>query len=117
MIEITARPWGYYNVLHSIGKNVKVKELTVDPKMCLSMQRHEQRSEFWFVAQGSATVYTLDTNSTDYEIRCHLEAHQFTFIDQNEWHMLCNESDEPLKLIEIQFGNNCLEADIERKIS
>ena len=108
------RPWGYYRILHTVGKHVKLKELTVDPKMCLSMQKHAKRAEFWFVAEGNATVYTLDAG-TDYDLKCSLTAHQHTFIDANEWHMLCNETDEPLKLIEIQFGQNCVEDDIERK--
>jgi len=111
----TARPWGYYRVLHSVGSHVKLKELTVEPKMCLSMQRHDKRAEFWFVAEGAATVYSLDDSSTDHELRASLTAHQHTFIQQNEWHMLCNETDEPLKLIEIQFGENCVEEDIVRK--
>jgi mannose-6-phosphate isomerase-like protein (cupin superfamily) len=29
--------------------------------------------------------------------------------------MLCNETNTPLKLIEIQYGENCVEEDIERK--
>jgi hypothetical protein len=29
--------------------------------------------------------------------------------------MLCNETDTPVKLIEIQYGENCVEEDIERK--
>lgn len=111
----TARPWGYYRVLHSVGSHVKLKELTVEPKMCLSMQRHDQRAEFWFVAEGTATVYSLDDSSTDHEFKASLTAHQSTFIQQNEWHMLCNETDKPLKLIEIQYGENCVEEDITRK--
>lgn len=111
----TLRPWGYYRVLHTVGKNVKLKELTVEPKLCLSMQRHEHRAEFWFVAEGQATVYSLSDASTDYELRNTLTVYQNTFINKNEWHMLCNESDQPLKLIEIQYGNNCVEEDIERK--
>jgi mannose-6-phosphate isomerase-like protein (cupin superfamily) len=79
------------------------------------MQRHEKRSEFWFVAQGEATVYTLDASSTDHDLKCSLKVHQSTFIDNNEWHMLCNETDKPLKLIEIQYGENCIEEDIERR--
>jgi len=115
MTNSTPRAWGYYNVLHTVGKHVKLKELTVEPKMCLSMQRHHERAEFWFVAEGTATVYTLDTATTDHEVKCFLKAHESTFISANEWHMLCNESDEPLKLIEIQYGENCVEEDIERK--
>ena len=96
-------------------ENTKLKELTVNPKTCLSMQRHDQRSEFWFVAEGQATVYTLNERSTDQEIKCELTVHQNTFIKTNEWHQLCNDTDRPLKLIEIQYGENCVEEDIVRK--
>lgn len=111
----TSRAWGYYRVLHEVGPETKLKELTVAPKTCLSMQRHDKRQEFWFVAEGTATVYTLDEASTDEDIKCTLEVHEHTFIECKEWHQLCNESDKPLKLIEIQYGENCVEEDIERK--
>ncbi len=111
----TSRAWGYYRVLHEVGANTKLKELTVMPKTCLSMQRHGQRAEFWFVAEGEATVYTLDSATTDAEIKCSMTMHESTFISTNEWHQLCNETDRPLKLIEIQYGENCVEEDIERK--
>lgn len=111
----TQRTWGYYRVLHEVGANTKLKELTVAPKTCLSMQRHDQRAEFWFVAEGTATVYTLDQASTDPDIKCQLEVHEHTFIECKEWHQLCNETDQPLKLIEIQYGANCVEEDIERR--
>jgi len=110
----TSRAWGYYRVLHEVGANTKLKELTVVPKTCLSMQRHEQRAEFWFVAQGQATVYTLN-NSTDEELLGTFAKHEHIFIPKNSWHMLCNETSEPLKLIEIQYGENCVEEDIERR--
>jgi len=111
----TDRAWGYYRVLHEVGANTKLKELTVMPGQRLSMQRHDQRAEFWFVAEGEATVYTIDDASTDQEIKCELTVHEHTFINTNEWHQLCNETDQPLKLIEIQYGNRCVEEDIERK--
>lgn len=110
----TERSWGYYRVLHEVGSNTKLKELTVNSKTCLSMQRHDQRAEFWFVAEGEATVYTLD-NSSDIDLKCSMTMHQSTFIKVNEWHQLCNETDKPLKLIEIQYGENCIEEDIERR--
>jgi cytidyltransferase-like protein len=110
----TSRAWGYYRVLHEVGANTKLKELTVTPKTCLSMQRHEQRAEFWFVAEGEAAVYTLD-NSSDHELVGHFNVHDYIWIAKNQWHMLCNETDQPLKLIEIQFGDDCVEEDIERR--
>ncbi len=111
----TDRAWGYYCVLHEVGTHVKLKELTVSPKTCLSMQRHEKRAEFWFVAEGEATVYTVDPYSTDYDLLASPARHQSTWIRLNEWHQLCNETDEPLKLIEIQYGEDCVEEDIERR--
>ena len=111
----TGRAWGYYRVLHEVGTHTKLKELTVNPKTCLSMQRHDRRAEFWFVAEGQATVYTLDSRTTDQELKCQLIVHENTFIKVNEWHQLCNETAQPLKLIEIQYGENCVEEDIERR--
>jgi D-beta-D-heptose 7-phosphate kinase/D-beta-D-heptose 1-phosphate adenosyltransferase len=111
----TERTWGYYRVLHEVGSHAKLKELTVNPKTCLSMQRHEHRAEFWFVAEGEATVYTVDPHSTDYDLLASPARHQHTWIQLNEWHQLCNETDQPLRLIEIQYGENCVEEDIERK--
>jgi mannose-6-phosphate isomerase-like protein (cupin superfamily) len=110
----TTRSWGYYRVLHTVGKHTKLKELTVTPKTCLSMQRHDHRSEFWFVAEGEAAVYTLDSSS-DHDLVGHYGLHDNIFIKCGQWHMLCNETDQPLKLIEIQYGDNCVEEDIERK--
>jgi hypothetical protein len=110
----TERTWGYYNVLHTQGKEVKVKELTVDPGKCLSMQKHKDRAEHWFVAEGTATVYTLDV-STDVELCGTLTKFQSLHIGKQEWHQLCNETDAPLKIIEIQYGDNCIEDDIIRK--
>ena len=111
----TDRVWGYYRVLHEQGKEVKLKELTVDPGKCLSMQRHKDRGEHWFVAEGTATVYSLN-RSTDVELKGTYDKFESLHISKTEWHQLCNEADVPLKIIEIQYGDNCIEDDIERKI-
>jgi len=110
----TERSWGYYRILHEPNKNVKLKELTVDPGKSLSMQRHRDRSEFWFVSEGTASVYTVN-QKTDYEPVGMFKEHQHIWISKESWHQLCNETDRPLKIIEIQYGDNCVEEDIERK--
>lgn len=110
----TARPWGYYRVLHENGNEVKVKELTVEPGACLSMQKHKERSELWFVAEGEASVYTVNPSSTDAEHMGYYKKFDSLFINNNQWHRLCNETEKPLKIIEIQYGSNCIEEDIER---
>ena len=104
----TQRPWGHYRVIHEVA-GTKVKELTVDPGQKLSMQRHKNRNEFWLVTEGQATVHRADQESV------RLNKHQNTFIGCDEWHQLCNDTDQTLKLVEIQFGIECSEADIERQ--
>lgn len=110
----TLRPWGYYRILHTNGLTVKVKELTVEPGKSLSMQRHEQRAEFWFVSEGVASVYTVN-KSTDVEMVGMYKEHQHLHIVKGAWHQLVNETIHPLKIIEIQYGINCIEEDITRK--
>ena len=111
----TERNWGYYRVLHEQGQEVKVKELTVEPGKRLSMQRHSDRAEHWFVAEGEATVYTIDDASTDTEIDGVYNKFHSKHIPKTAWHQLCNETNQNLKIIEIQYGDNCIEEDIERK--
>ena len=111
----TIRPWGYYRVLHEPSQAVKLKELTVDPGQSLSMQRHKDRAEFWFVSEGTATVNTIDDRTTDCETRGVYERFKTIRIETNEWHQLKNNTTQPLKIIEIQYGEQCIEDDIERK--
>jgi cytidyltransferase-like protein len=111
----TRRSWGYYRVLHE-SPGVKVKELTVEPGAALSMQRHEDRSEFWLVVAGQATVNTLN-RSTDCEPVGQFKQHQYLHISEKEWHQLVNEEPDPLRIVEIQYGARCEESDIERKTS
>lgn len=110
----TERNWGYYRVLHEPTKNVKLKELTVEPGQRLSMQKHKDRSEFWFVSEGVASVYTVN-KSTDIEMIGMFKEHQHIWIPTDTWHQLCNETTNPLKIIEIQYGEQCIEEDIERR--
>ena len=110
----TIRPWGYYRVLHTVGSKVKLKELTVEPGKSLSMQKHSLRMELWFVAEGIATLYSIDRDQNvfhvaDYGLYTDIK------IDTDEWHQLKNEQDFPLKIIEIQYGEECIEEDIIRK--
>ncbi len=109
----TLRPWGYYRVLHTVGDNVKVKELTVEPGSSLSMQKHYHRTELWFVAEGIATLNTVKDNNLEHVSDIGL--HQFVIINSEDWHQLQNNQDFPLKIIEIQYGDKCIEEDIVRQ--
>jgi cytidyltransferase-like protein len=110
----TERQWGYYRVLHEVP-GMKVKELTVNPGMSLSMQRHSHRSEYWIVSEGTAIVNTLALDGTivpGLKLKLHAEYK----VPTNEWHQLTNPYDTPCKIVEIQYGEQCIEDDIERKL-
>lgn len=113
----TERPWGYYRVLHEVvsesGYHTKVKELTVMPGQSLSMQRHENRFEIWHVAQGTASINYIDVQGKEISVDI-IELHRHN-INRGSWHQLFNKTDKPIKIIEIQYGSSCIEADIERK--
>jgi cytidyltransferase-like protein len=109
----TERQWGYYRVLHEVP-GMKVKELTVDPGKSLSMQKHDLRSEYWIVSEGQAMVNRF--TPLDFELpSATLDKHDQLHITKQEWHQLTNPHDSPLKIVEIQYGEQCIEEDIERR--
>ena len=109
----TVRPWGYYRVLHDVS-GVKVKELTVEPGHRLSMQRHDNRSEYWLVSEGRCIVHSTMPNG--YSLPpTELSTHMSYQIAQGDWHQLTNPFDTPCRIVEIQYGTACDESDIERR--
>lgn len=102
------RPWGYYRVLHEVP-GMKVKELTVDPGKSLSMQKHQHRAEFWIVSEGIASLKRLGDEGVTV-----LQAHHQQTIYPQQWHQLINQTNDPVKIVEIQYGTICDEDDIER---
>jgi mannose-6-phosphate isomerase-like protein (cupin superfamily) len=112
--SLTSRPWGHYLVLKQYGPNTKVKELVVEPGKSLSMQRHQKRQEFWFVVEGSAIVNGIDANTINSVKMVELQQFDVLQVGLGEWHQLQNNGDDILRIVEIQFGEDCIEEDIER---
>jgi cytidyltransferase-like protein len=109
----TERQWGYYRVLHEVS-GMKVKELTVNPGCSLSMQRHNLRAEYWIVSEGEAVVNRA--TPLNFELPpAMLDKHDQLHVAVQEWHQLTNPHNHPLKIVEIQYGEQCVEEDIERK--
>jgi cytidyltransferase-like protein len=109
----TERQWGYYRVLYEVP-GMKVKELTVNPGCSLSMQRHNLRAEYWIVSEGQATVNRA--TPLNFELApAMLDKHDQLHVAVQEWHQLTNPYEHPLKIVEIQYGEQCIEEDIERK--
>jgi cytidyltransferase-like protein len=109
----THRDWGHYRVLYENLGSTKVKELVVEPGQRLSMQRHQHRTELWYVAEGTASVFTVDEDNEIQHVT-DISVHQNFLVFQYRWHQLANLTDQPLKIVEIQYGKHCIEEDIER---
>ena len=110
------RTWGWWSVLAEYDKSCKIKELVVKPKAKLSWQRHEFRSEVWFVRKGTATIYYSDDKEGAKNVFKVIKVEKQTQrISRYQWHCLSNETDKELSIIEIQFGDDCRESDITRK--
>jgi len=105
-MEKECRPWGYYEVL-SDATDHKVKRIVVHPGQRLSLQRHQQRAEHWFVIRGGA-IATLD--GTD----INLGIGQVIDIARGAWHRIRNDGTGDMAFIEIQTGEYFGEDDIER---
>jgi cytidyltransferase-like protein len=108
----TERPWGYYRVLHEV-EGMKVKELTVLPGQSLSMQKHQSRNEYWIVSEGQCIVNSRLNNGYALPAKT-LNVHDEFKVNKNEWHQLTNPFATPCRIVEIQYGEKCIEEDIER---
>ena len=91
---------------------MKVKELVIGPGKALSDQRHFKRSEHWYILQGCCKIY-LEKNNIKSEVT--LNIHESLIIEQGTWHMAVNEQGENCSVLEVQYGEDCVEADIERR--
>ena len=106
------RLWGsFYNLFED--DNAKVKELIVEPGKGMSFQRHFKRHEIWMVSKGSCVVnYSKDDPNNKRNIRLNKFDHYL--VPLGDWHQITNPFKEPCHLIEIQYGEACVEDDIER---
>jgi len=104
----TIRPWGWYRVLDE-NAGCKVKELVIQPGQSLSMQRHQYRSEHWYVLRGQCVV-KVDQHAT----QVWLDENQTYVIPAMQWHQACNPGTDPCHILEVQYGEQCTESDIER---
>jgi len=107
----TVRSWGWYRVLDN-KPGYKVKELVIEPGKSLSMQRHRHRSENWYVLKGTCVI---QTNYDDRDEEATVDTNCSYTISQNVWHKGINNTQEHCHILEVQFGDKCIEQDIERK--
>ena len=106
------RVWGSYYNLFKDG-DVKVKELIVAPKQGMSFQRHQFRSEIWLVSKGCCVVNFSKDNPENRQTVT-LKKFDKYLAKVGDWHQITNPFDQPCHLIEIQYGEEVSEDDIER---
>ena len=103
----TERPWGWFDNLEE-GENdpYKVKTIYVKPNHQFSLQRHEQRQEFWVIVEGDGIV-TTSTYKTN------VRRGDYLHIRKNEIHRM-SAGEFGIKFVEVQVGSVCDEDDIVR---
>ena len=100
------RPWGRYVNLFK-GKNFLIKELTVNSKSSISLQKHHYRSEHWMVTQGKPRI-TINKK------KFFKKENDSIFIPVGTIHRIENLYKQPVKIMEAQTGSILKETDIVR---
>ena len=100
------RPWGKYTNLYS-GKGFLVKELVVNSKSSISLQKHKHRSEYWTVTSGRPKI-TINKR------KFFKNVNETIFIPRGAKHRIENLFKKPVKIMEIQTGPILKETDIVR---
>jgi len=108
------RVWGEFSNLFEDGV-VKVKELVIEAGKGISYQRHFKRSEIWFVSKGECEIkYGADTDLPEHYSYHVLKTDQSFTVRAKSWHQIVNKCKVPCHIIEIQYGEETNEDDIER---
>ena len=100
------RPWGKYTNLFN-GKGFLVKELVVNPKSSISLQKHNYRSEHWLISSGKPKI-TINKE------KFFKKAGETAFIPKGTVHRIENPFNKPVKIMEVQTGSILKETDIIR---
>ena len=108
----TQRLWGWYRVLDD-KPGYKVKELVIEPGKSLSDQRHFYRSEHWYVLKGTCTLNT-EYNGSQQSVDLNELTNGFV-INKETWHQAVNNTNSMCHILEVQYGERCIEDDIERR--
>jgi len=100
------RPWGKYTNLFN-GKGFLIKELGINPKSSISLQKHNHRSEHWSISSGSAKI--------SINKKIYIKKNGDTaFIPKGSLHRIENPYNKPVVIMEAQTGAILKESDIVR---
>ncbi len=100
------RPWGKYINLFS-GKGFLLKELVINPKSSISLQKHTYRSERWTIISGKPKITINKKKFFKYP-------NETAFIPKGAVHRIENAFNKPVQIVEVQTGSILKESDIVR---
>ena len=104
--NVYKRPWGKYVNLFR-GNNFLIKELIVNSKSSISLQKHNHRSEHWTVVQGKPRITINKRKFFIYE-------KDSVYIPAKAIHRIENLYKKPVRIMEAQIGSILKESDIIR---
>jgi mannose-6-phosphate isomerase-like protein (cupin superfamily) len=100
------RPWGNYKNFFK-GENFLLKELTVNKKSSISLQKHFYRAEHWTVINGKPKI-TIGKKVFFKKVN------ESVFIPKGSIHRIENIYNTQVKIVEAQLGGTLKETDIVR---
>ena len=100
------RPWGKYINLYS-GKGFLLKELLINSKSSISLQKHYHRSERWTIVSGKPRI-TINRS------KFFRKPNESVFIPRGAIHRIENPYNKPVQIVEVQTGSILKETDIVR---
>jgi len=100
------RPWGKYTNLFK-GTGFLIKELVINPKSSISLQKHNYRSEHWSIYSGSPRI-TINKK------KFKKKKGDSAFIPRGAVHRIENPFSKPGVIMEAQIGLILKETDIIR---
>ena len=100
------RPWGKFINLYS-GNGFLLKELVINPKSSISLQKHTHRSERWTIISGKPKI-TINKN------KFFKNPSETAFIPKGAVHRIENPFNKPVQIAEVQMGSILKESDIIR---
>ncbi|HEV2392251.1 MAG TPA: phosphomannose isomerase type II C-terminal cupin domain [Verrucomicrobiae bacterium] len=96
-VGLVERPWGCFKQ-YALNQDCTVSLMTVSPGQRLSLQSHTGRAELWIIMDDGARVQVGDAER-DYR------AGDEIWIAVGEKHRLSCVGAEPVRVLEVAFGN------------
>ncbi|NGM61090.1 cupin domain-containing protein [Sphingobacterium sp. SGG-5] len=96
-VAFVSRPWGTFKQFAN-NEASTVSLMTMLPGQRMSLQSHVGRAELWIVIDDGATIQVGDRI-------WEAQAGEEVWIPAEERHRLSNRGNQPIRVLEVAFGN------------